>query len=87
MILLFLGYKKYVINRAETRNSRVDTDNNGIRDDVEKSIDEAYKNDHKLRMAARQSAKVLQTVILDPDRAMELTVVMDTSFRLHVRCE
>lgn len=43
----------------------VDTNNDGVRDDVEQYINTTYANSAKTRNALRQSAKALQGAILD----------------------
>lgn len=45
----------------------IDANHDGIRDDVEKIIDEKYSYDPKVRSAARYYAKTLQDSITHPD--------------------
>lgn len=58
----------------------IDSNNDGIRDDVEKYIDEIYKNDPKIRLAARQFAKALQIVISNPENALKTQASVRKAF-------
>ena len=51
----------------------VDSNNNGVRDDVERWIYERYKDKHPINAAiAMEAAKVYQKIIAHPERAKEL---------------
>lgn len=49
----------------------IDANHDGVRDDLEKLIDENWGSDPKVKSAARQLAKSLQESIVHPDTADE----------------
>jgi hypothetical protein len=60
-----------LLRRCNSSNSLVGIDSNhdGVRDDLEKLIDEKWGSDPKIRSAARQLAKTFQQEIENPETA------------------
>jgi hypothetical protein len=58
----------------------IDTNDNGVRDDVERWIIVKYKNHHKIvTEIGFQTARASQIVIQDPSRAKETTKIMEAA--------
>ena len=66
--LLFLRYCTDITHGGI---AGIDANHDGIRDDLEKLIDEKWGSDPKIRSAARYLAKTYQDEILHPDTADE----------------
>ena len=58
----------------------IDTNDNGVRDDVERWIYDRYKDEHPIMIPLRmQTSRAYQKIIVDPSKAKETTKIMETA--------